>query len=41
MPTKIINFMTPGVGVPVLGRNQFGHIVKVPSSSQASGNYGR
>ena len=27
--TKIVNFMTPGAGVLVLGRGQISHIVKM------------
>ena len=26
---KIVNFMTPGAGVPVLGHGHIGHIVKM------------
>ena len=28
--TKIVNFMTPGVGVLVLGQGHISHIVKMP-----------
>ena len=30
---KIINFVTPGAGVPVLGRGQFCHIGKMHDST--------
>ena len=31
--TNIVNFMTPGAGVPVLGHGQFCHIVKMHDST--------
>ena len=31
--TNIVNFMTPGAGVPVLGRGQFCHIGKMHDST--------
>ena len=32
--TKIVNFMTPGVGVLVLGRGHISHIVKIHNFSK-------
>ena len=40
--TKIVNFMTPGAGVLVLGRGHISHIVKMryyTPSEQSSGVY--